>query len=388
MRILLLNDFFLGGGAEAVFRDTTGILKYNNHNVRIFYGSERHSLASNIFEYIFSIENRKKLLKILFEFKPDIIHIHNYHHILTSSIFIAIKRYKKLNKVRVIYTAHDFHLISPSSNLLFYLKGKPKNLPLTSVFKQQVFKNIDNRGILFSCLKKLNWLIEKILIKPENTLDLIITPSFFLLEVFRMNKVKTPCLCIRNPMNMIGPVNLLKYYKKKQAGSLRFVFLGRISPEKGIIDFIQFMVKINADIHLDIIGDGVERSQLLSLINQHSMRNIRLIGAINHDQLMKILPNYDVCILPSVGYENAPLVVPEAALSGLVIFASDLGGIKEICELCHVPYFLYNPLKLDSMRKAFKDIEEYFKKDHETNLSLAHFDQNQYYKSLIDSYIS
>ena len=69
------------------------------------------------------------------------------------------------------------------------------------------------------------------------------------------------------------------------------------------------------------------------------------------------MKNYNAFVLPSTWYENAPLSIVEAAMSGLRILTVNEGGMKEMGELCEDAYFFsYEDPK--SLLKAISLLKE------------------------------
>ena len=384
MKVLLINDFCFGGGAEEVFRNTKAILDDNGHDVRVFYGSREAIKPKSIISYIYSFKNRNELSNVLKEFCPNVIHIHNYYHLLTSSIFSSIIRFKKRNKCKVVFTAHDYYLVSPSSHLLYYKSGNPINLPIQNSFRNQLFKTIDSRGFAFSVLKKAAWCVQHFIIKPFNHIDVIISPSKFLLEVFKENKVSVKMSCIRNPLNNEGISLNSKSVTCEKFEDVRFVYFGRLSPEKGIIDFLQLLTNSDINIHFDIIGDGPSREELDRFISENKLHNVSLLGRMPNEVLLDRIKDYDVSVIPSIGYENAPLTIPESARAGLAILGTDKGGIPEMCQVCNVPNYIYSPDNENSFKNAVSDLREQITGDLKINPNLSEFSKSNYC-SLIES---
>ena len=90
MRILLLNDFRIGGGAEIIFQKTHEVLVKQGYDVDMVYHSERISPQGSIFSYVFSIKNFRTILKRLREGKYDIIYVLNYYKRRYSFLFHII----------------------------------------------------------------------------------------------------------------------------------------------------------------------------------------------------------------------------------------------------------------------------------------------------------
>ncbi len=94
MKVLHISDSYEGGGAEAVLRDTIKVCEELGYQNEIFVSQGKTTIIS----YVFSIGYYEKLLEKLIDFKPDIVHLHNYYHYLSPSVLYALKKYKKKNK--------------------------------------------------------------------------------------------------------------------------------------------------------------------------------------------------------------------------------------------------------------------------------------------------
>ena len=57
---------------------------------------------------------------------------------------------------------------------------------------------------------------------------------------------------------------------------------------------------------------------------------INLAGRIPQEQMARELEQIDVLVVPSIWYENAPLVVYSAFAAGVPVVATDLGGMSEV----------------------------------------------------------
>jgi glycosyltransferase involved in cell wall biosynthesis len=115
------------------------------------------------------------------------------------------------------------------------------------------------------------------------------------------------------------------------------VFLGRLSPEKGIAFLIKAIGKLRAESHRDekqlqltIIGDGPQKAELQTLVeNEGCASMVSFKGHLNRDELIRQLLVSDVCVLPSLseGYPKARL---DAMLCGVPIITSEAGFGREI----------------------------------------------------------
>ena len=92
-------------------------------------------------------------------------------------------------------------------------------------------------------------------------------------------------------------------YKKAPLDKARFLYVGRMSREKGIFEFIEMFKKLNLDSQLSIAGDCEKYN--------FSNKNIKLLGYIsNPKSLIKTYDEHNIMVLPSYT-EATPYVLDE-----------------------------------------------------------------------------
>ena len=139
--------------------------------------------------------------------------------------------------------------------------------------------------------------------------------------------------------------------------SKRIISAGRLSPEKGFERLIRMaapVLKKHPDWHLDIFGDGEEKSRLETLILQLGMDSrIHLMGTAS--DLAQRYRQYALYILPS-DREGMPVVLLEAKANRLPIISFNiLTGPAEIVTDTQNGY-LIEPFDLDKMREALEKL--------------------------------
>ncbi|MBL5824664.1 glycosyltransferase family 4 protein [Serratia fonticola] len=341
MKVLHISDKFEGGGAEAVFRDTLRISSE--------LGFENHTLCSDgevsVFSYIFSFKYFFKTVKILNDIKPDIIHIHNYYHFLTPSILCAIGKYKKKEKCKVIYTAHDYHLVCPNSGFQFFKNGERKSFdPKNNNIKLDL--KFDHRSSAHSLLKKAQHIVNYRMLNSISAIDHIISPSYFLMNVFKAYGITKKISVIRNPVKFL-PIDKIN---KNHCELVNLVFMGRLSAEKGIIEFIN---KINKEstknIAFHLYGDGELKEEIKKMTIRDGVKIIQH-GFRLRDDLIAEISKYDIFVLPSIWFENAPISIIEAAAAGLPVLVPNYGGMIEMANLTLYHYeYNYDSWGIDSL---------------------------------------
>lgn len=363
-KLLIINDYKVGGGAEVIAQQLGSSLG-EYFNTEYYYGADSiEDSERTVLGYLYSREHKKRLLNKLLSFSPDIIHVHNYYHLLSPSILKSLSIYRKQQPhVRIYHTAHDFYTLCPNSGLEYYsiLKRNSKLYPIKKPnLTDIIFKLWDHRGVLYSSLKTLQWLSIHTNGKRLNVFDKVICPSTFLLNGLKSHFPYLEYVLIRNPCQKMK----LKRDERIKDTKVRFIFAGRLEREKGLIPFIENLGNedIWDTIKLDIYGSGTQEPLLKNLISQDSYQgNISLMGNISRSEISSVMSGYDALVLPSMVYENAPLSIVEAAIAGLRILTVNHGGMKEMAELCGGSY-LYgldnNEELISTMNRLITDVNK------------------------------
>lgn len=354
MKILLINDFKNGGGAEVVFLQTYKTLKEMGLEVDLLYCHDKITPPTSVISYLFSNRNYRKLYKRLTQKRYDLVYILNYAYAFSPSILLAVKKYKKQNhNVKVIYNAHDAHIICPNSVFAFFKKKQMHLFPSAPRVREFIFKRLDYRGVIHSVLKKIQWLLAYRLFKLYNVFDEILCPSIFLCSKIQETYPKAKVSLLRNPLELDN-IAKLRIYNKNISNAIKIVYFGRISQEKGLKELIENLKDIDYNYVFYIYGDGPELPSLKILIDNLQLGDkIFLKGKKQWNELMTEISQYDAFILPSLIYENAPCSIVEAAAAGLYVITMKYGGLEELASLVGNSY-LINPITPDTLKKSFE----------------------------------
>lgn len=115
------------------------------------------------------------------------------------------------------------------------------------------------------------------------------------------------------------------------------VFLGRLSPSKGIADLIEIWKKvceILPEARLAIIGGGSleEKNNLLKKIKKHNLeKNIEILGFLGDDEVISILKSGKFFLFPS-HEEGWGIAIAEAMAAGLPVVSWNLPVYQEVFE--------------------------------------------------------
>jgi glycosyltransferase involved in cell wall biosynthesis len=179
--------------------------------------------------------------------------------------------------------------------------------------------------------------------------DAVIAHSQFLAQVFAQAGLTGPILHIANGHDLGW---LAAYHGKtsrpasRGGGSpiLRFGYMGQIGFNKGVRVLIDAFLlatsgratpgRDSAPACLDIWGslDKTEETAYVAGIRataDQAAGAITLRGPFRRTDIATVLAGIDVLVVPSLWYENAPLVIQEAFATGTPVITTDLGGMAE-----------------------------------------------------------
>jgi glycosyltransferase involved in cell wall biosynthesis len=110
-----------------------------------------------------------------------------------------------------------------------------------------------------------------------------------------------------------------------------FLFLGRLSPEKGLWQLLHGWRLLKAGpAGLVIAGEGPERSRLENFCREHGLKNVEFRGYVTARDQDALWQGARALIVPSIWEEPFGLAVLEAWAHGRPALVSNRGGLPEI----------------------------------------------------------
>jgi glycogen synthase len=113
-----------------------------------------------------------------------------------------------------------------------------------------------------------------------------------------------------------------------------FAYVGRFVSEKGIPTLLRAAAQLRREGHefeVRLVGGGPERANLEAIITQEQLHNcVRITGFRMGSALTNTLNDIDALVVPSVWEETAGLAAIEQMMRGILVIASDVGGLGEI----------------------------------------------------------
>lgn len=119
-------------------------------------------------------------------------------------------------------------------------------------------------------------------------------------------------------------------WKKRLTLPGHILFVGRLSPEKGVDILLRaacVLLKQGMSIKISIVGDGLDRERLNRMVKQlEIVDHVEFVGALPYDEVLSWYEKGHVLVLPSRS-EGWGKVLLEAMSFGMVCIATDTGPI-------------------------------------------------------------
>jgi glycosyltransferase involved in cell wall biosynthesis len=342
MKILLINKYhFLKGGAERAYFDMAEMLEAHGHEVAFFsmkhpkniptrwekyfvenveYQDDQQSLFRRIalaMKILFNFEAQHNMERLIEEFRPDIVHVHNIYHQLSPSLFGPIRK----RGIPIVMTLHDYKLVSPNYSL--FVRGK--------IWEHASgFRCIADRCVKDSYMKSIVCAFEQwlhMILRSYDAVNVFVAPSRFLIDEFYKLGFRHKITYLPNPLIEETENRNMETSLKKEKGTV--LFFGRLSVEKGVETLIEAMALV-PEKRLWIVGDGPDRNQLEKLVETLGLADrVVFFGSKYGEELESFRQRAQIIVIPSVWFENFPYVLIESLRSGAAVIASDLGGMAE-----------------------------------------------------------
>lgn len=329
MKILLVhNEYQQPGGEDTVFQQEHQLLSSFGHQV-VTYQRTNHEIAGYSMprrlllpkQMIWAQDTCRDIFRICMEESPDIVHVHNTFTQISPSIYSECAK----AGVPVVQTLHNFRLLCPAAT--FFRDGR--------VCEECVTHGLQ-RSVLHGCYRKSRLATASVAtmlathrrLHTWNSIDRFIVLTEFARQKFIRSGFPSEKLCVK-PNFLAADPGL-----GTQAGGYA-LFVGRLSPEKGLQTLLRAWQQLMNAIPLRIVGDGPLQQELAGYAACNSLSSIRFLGRLNRSETQEAIKGALFLILPSECFENFPMTIVESFASGTPVICSRLGGMQEIVTHQH-----------------------------------------------------
>jgi glycosyltransferase involved in cell wall biosynthesis len=259
---------------------------------------------------------------------PDIIHLHHYSQIGLE--FVALARRLVLG-VRIVVTLHEYLAICNNQGQMIKTDGRT----LCNFASPQ-----DCSGC-YPDVAPTEFFLRRLFIDSHfEKIDLFIAPSRFLRQRYIDWGVPPgKIVYLENGTPEFVPPPPRPRVEGEGRGV--FAYFGQINPFKGLLDLLkafdliaQAPADVNAGVRLLVHGANLEhqRPEFVESVTKAFLRNqgrVLFAGPYQRCDLSRLMANVDWVVVPSIWWENSPLVIEEALAHKRPVICSNIGGMAE-----------------------------------------------------------
>jgi len=423
MKILQVHKYCSrkrGAGSVTAFFETVGLLKKKGQDVRVFsmkdadngeeFASENFAPHFDINQpanlwrkiclagrSIFNFQAQESLEKFLKDFRPDIAHIHNIYHYLTPSIFFTFKKHK----IPMVMKLSDYKLICPNYKL--FNRGKICQKCQGGKYYHCFFDRCLKNSFSISFVAMLEAYLHRFLRSYEK-IDLFLSPSIFMKKkCVQFGIAEERIEILRNTLDQRALLSFDSDELENGKEKNYFLYYGRISSEKGLENLIHAVAELKktnqlGENKLVLVGHGPAQESLEQLVGELGLeQEVDFLGfkpgmsSTEGGELKKIVSRAKFVVLPSLWFDNSPLIISEAQLLGKPVLVSCRGGSGEML-IDQKTGWIFDPAKkgdlVSKLALALQSGEETRRKmgqeGRENILQLNN--EDKYYDQLMESY--
>jgi glycosyltransferase involved in cell wall biosynthesis len=323
MKILTVhNSYQQPGGEDQVFAQEAELLRAHGHQVFVYQASNDQVNGVNplvlLRDTIWNRQLHNELRALMQRERPNIVHIHNTFPVISPAAYYAASE----ERIPVVQTLHNYRTLCPSATL--FREGQ--------VCEKCVTKQIPWPGIVHACYRdsRLATAAGVAMLATHNykqTWSRKIA-AYIALTDFARNKFIEGGLPAEK---IVVKPNFLQKDPGLGKGQGNYaLFVGRLTPEKGISTMLDAWRQIGNDLPLQIAGDGPMGAEVEKAASE--MQGVSLLKWLPRDEILQRMKEASVLILPSTWYEGFPMILAEAFAVGLPVIASKLGSMTSIVD--------------------------------------------------------
>jgi glycosyltransferase involved in cell wall biosynthesis len=245
--------------------------------------------------------------------RSSVLHCHGWAKALSPSVGRALTS----GNIPVLYTMHEYFLACPNGGFYDYRLNEICTRKALSF--ACIKTNCDSRHISHKAWRVARSAVARGVGHLPNGLEHVAYISKTQLRAIKSYLPDSAKLhSIPNPVSIGGPkVDALK--------NDTFVFVGRLSPEKGGLLFAKAAREVG--VKAVFVGDGPQAEEIMS-----ANPDATVTGWVSPPEVQGYLAKARALIFPSLWYECQPLVTIEALVRGVPVVCGSWSAASEVVE--------------------------------------------------------
>lgn len=351
------NHYQIRGGEEESHEAEVSLLRDKGNQVDLYEENNDRIPALGQIKLaartVWSKETYQVLKSRFTQQTYDVVHVHNFLPLISPSVYYAAKA----NGIPVVQTLQNYRLLCPKA--LFFRQGR--------VCEDCIEQLIPLPGVVHACYRDSRaatatvatmLTLHRAIGTWTNQVDVYIALTEFARQKFIQGGLPAQKIVVKP--HFVYPDPGLGEGRGNYA-----LFVGRLSPEKGLDTVLRAWEKLGNKISLKIVGDGPLAAQVAEASTR--LPGVEWLGRQPLSQVCNLLGEAKFLVFPSSWYETFGRVAIEAFAKGTPVIAANIGAIAELVEhsrtglkFCpqdsedlttQVEWALSHPAKLDQMRQ-------------------------------------
>lgn len=259
--------------------------------------------------------------------RPDVVHFHHFLGLGVETVFAIRKHFPD---IAIVVTLHEYLAICHHHGQMVKTGGKATLCTRSSPAEC---------AMCFPQIAAAEFMKRELFLKTFfDMVDHFVSPSQFLIERFvDWGLPREKCSFIENGLvlNEIAPPRPLPKGGRRN----RFAYFGQVTRFKGVQVLLDAITRVPDDVwgedsSVAFFGGNLEnqpqefQTEFKALMDRAG-RRARFYGPYRAPEIATLMKDIDYVIVPSIWWENSPLVIQEAFAHGRPIICSNIGGMAE-----------------------------------------------------------
>ena len=214
--------------------------------------------------------------------------------------------------------------------------------------------------------------------------DANIVLSGFLGEIF--DRYAIPYIVIPNIIRLNGDI-----YRERNEIKPDFISIRTLRPIYNVICIVKAFQTVKAQVceaTLTIAGDGISRKELEQYVLDHQIKDVRFVGQVKNEDIYDFIDKADIMV-SAARTDNMPVSVLEGFNAGVLVIASNVGGVPYMIE-DGVNGYLFRDDDADEladkMMSAIMQPDNSIRMIHEAHASLGQYSEEAVISRITELY--